>query len=108
MNTATNRDIAQLEDEIVDEFAVLEDPLTQYEYLIDLGKKLPQLDEQYRNEDNIVKGCQSIVYLNSTFSEGRMYYAADSNTVITKGIIALLIRVLSGQRPVDIIGAKLD
>src|SRR5688500_6691659 len=95
--------MASTQSAIIEEFQLLEDPLMQYEYLIDLGKRLPPLLDQYRTEENLVRGCQSIVYLHSEFRDGKMIYSADSNTVITKGIIALLIRVLSGQKPDDIV-----
>lgn len=99
--------MASIQEEIVDEFSLFDDPMMQYEYLIDLGKKMPPLDEHHKTDENIVKGCQSIVYLHSEFKDGKVYFKADSNTVITKGIIALLIRVLSGREPDEIINADL-
>lgn len=100
-------DIQQIENDIVDEFSLFDDPMDRYDYIIDLGKDLAPLDEQYRTEDNIVKGCQSKVWLHPRFEGNRVYFDADSNTVITKGIIALLVRVLSGQKPQDILDAEL-
>jgi cysteine desulfuration protein SufE len=99
--------IKQTEEEIISEFALFDDPMDRYEYLIEIGKKLSELDEQYKTEENIVKGCQSKVWLHSFFKDGKIYFEADSNTVITKGIIGLLVRVLSGQTPDDIINAEL-
>ena len=92
---------------IVDEFSLFEDPMDKYDYIIDIGKQLPPLDEQYRTDEYIVKGCQSKVWLHPYTEGGKVYYQADSNTVITKGIIGLLTRVLSGQKPQDIVDTEL-
>jgi cysteine desulfuration protein SufE len=102
-----SQEIDKIEEEIIEEFSFFDDPLMQYDYLIDLGKKLPPLSEKYKTDDNVVKGCQSTVWVASENKDGRVYYFADSNTVITKGIIALLVRVLSGRKPDDVIEAKL-
>jgi cysteine desulfuration protein SufE len=80
----------------------------KYEYIIDLGKKLPPLDDQYKRDENKVKGCQSTVWLVADYKDGRIYYKAESDAVIVKGLISMLIRVLSGQTPDDIINTKLD
>jgi cysteine desulfuration protein SufE len=77
-------------------------------YIIDLGKKLPPLDDQYKRDENKVKGCQSTVWLVADYKDGRIYYKAESDAVIVKGLISMLIRVLSGQTPDDIINTKLD
>jgi len=100
--------ITVIQKQIVEDFALFEgDAMGQYEYIIDLGKELPPLDEQYKTEDNIVKGCQSTVWLHA-FSEGdKVRFQADSNTIITKGIIALLVKVLDNQTPTDIKDAEL-
>jgi len=100
--------IHEIEQEIISEFSMFDDPMDRYEYLIEIGKKMPDLDEQYKTEENIVKGCQSKVWLHSYFKDGMIYFEADSNTVITKGIIGLLVRVLSGQSPDVVINAELD
>lgn len=100
-------EMASIEEEIVEEFSLFDDPMMQYEYLIDIGRKLPSMPEELQTEANRVKGCQSTVFLHSTFDGKRMYFQADSNTVITKGIIALLVRVLSGQTPRDVLSAEL-
>lgn len=101
-------DIPTIEQEIVEEFALFDDPMMQYEYIIDLGKKLPPMPEAHQTEENIVKGCQSTVYLHSAYDGERMHYEADSNTVITKGIIALLVRVLDQQTPEAVVNAPLS
>ena len=100
--------IKEIEDEIVDEFSMFEDPMDKYEYIIDIGKQLPQMDEHYLKDENLVKGCQSKVWLYPYVEDGMVFYHADSNTVITKGIIGLLTRVLSGQKPQDIVDAELN
>jgi len=94
--------IAAIEDEIVSEFDLFDDQMQKYEYIIDLGKKLPPLDPKYMEDDFLVKGCQSKVWLHAYKKDDRIFFEADSNSSITKGIIALLIRVLSGQKPADI------
>lgn len=99
--------IAETEAEIAEEFALFDDQMDKYEYLIDIGKKLPPLDSKYTTDDFLVKGCQSKVWLHAYEKEGRIFFEADSNTAITKGIIALLVRVLSGQKAADILTAQL-
>jgi cysteine desulfuration protein SufE len=100
--------IAEIEKEIVEEFSLFDSWDDKYEYIIDLGKKLPPLDAQHKNDDNKVKGCQSSVWLAADFNDGRIYYKADSDAVIVKGLISMLIRVLSGQSPEDIVNARLE
>ena len=92
--------INEIQDEVVEEFAIFDQWMDKYEYIIDLGKKLPLIDDQYRHEENLVPGCQSRVWLHAELDQDRVYFTADSDAIITKGIIALLIRVLSGQ-PAD-------
>ncbi len=99
--------IEKEQDTIIDEFSNFTDWSDKYEYLIDLGKALPPLDEQYKTEAHLVKGCQSKVWLHAELQGDRVFLFADSDTVITKGIIALLIRVLSGQKGTDIDKADL-
>lgn len=99
--------IADIEAEIVAEFGLFDDPMDKYEYLIDIGKGLPDLSEAYKTEENLVKGCQSKVWLHTSMDGDTVRYEADSNTVITKGIIGLLVRVLSGQKPEDIVKTDL-
>ena len=80
----------------------------KYEYIIDLGKKLPPLDDQFKKDENKVRGCQSTVWLVADYRDGRVFYKAESDAVIVKGLISMLIRVLSGQTPDDIVNARLD
>lgn len=101
------KSIAEIEDEIVEEFDLFDDQMDKYEYIIDLGKKLPALDAKYATDDFLVKGCQSKVWLHASKNDGTILFEADSNTAITKGIIALLVRVLSNQKPTDILNAQL-
>lgn len=100
--------IAETEKEIVEEFSLFDSWDDKYEYIIDLGKKLPPLDAAHKKDENKVKGCQSTVWLAADFEAGRVVYKADSDAVIVKGLISMLIRVLSGHRPDDIINARLD
>lgn len=102
------KSIAEIEDEIVEEFDLFDDQMDKYEYIIDIGKKLPALDYKYQTDDFLVKGCQSKVWLHAYEKDGRIFFEADSNTAITKGIIALLVRVLSGQNSKDIISSPLS
>jgi cysteine desulfuration protein SufE len=95
--------IAQKEKELIEEFELFNDWMDKYEHIIDQAKSLPLIHTQYKTDEYLVKGCQSKVWLNATFENGRVNYTADSDAVITKGIIALLIRVLSGEKPEDII-----
>ncbi len=100
--------INEIQDEIIDEFSLFGDWMERYEYIIDLGKNLPLIDEQYKTDDYLVRGCQSRVWLHARLDEqGKVQYTADSDAVITKGIIALLIRVLSGHAPREILDAEL-
>lgn len=99
--------IAEIEDEIVAEFDLFDDQMEKYEYIIDIGKKLPALDAAYMTDDFLVKGCQSKVWLHASEKDGLLYFEADSNSTITKGIIALLIRVLSGKTATEIANAQL-
>ena len=102
------KSIEEIENEIVDEFSLFDSWDEKYEYIIDLGKKPAPLDEQYKKDENKVKGCQSTVWLVADYRDGRVYFKAESNSVIVQGLISLLIRVLSGQKPDDIVAAKLN
>lgn len=99
--------IAEIENEIVEEFELFDDQMDKYEYIIDIGKKLSPLNSKYQTDDYLVKGCQSKVWLHAYETDGKIFFEADSNTAITKGIIALLVRVLSGQKATDVINANL-
>lgn len=100
--------ITEIQEEIIADFDIFEDWMQKYEYLIDLGKELPSIDEKYKLDENLIKGCQSRVWLHVEAKNGKLFYYADSDAIMTKGIIALLIRVLSGQRASDIANADLD
>lgn len=99
--------IQHIEDEIVEEFELFDDQMDRYEYIIDIGKKLQPIDAKYTTDDFLVKGCQSKVWLHAYEKDGKLFFEADSNTAITKGIVALLVRVLSGQSAADIKSADL-
>jgi cysteine desulfuration protein SufE len=100
--------IEATENEIVEEFEMFEDWIQKYEYLIDLGKSLPLIDDKYKTEDNLIKGCQSQVWMHSELNDGKVVYTADSDAIITKGMVALMIRVLSNHSPEEIINSRLD
>ena len=102
------RTIEATENEIVEEFSLFDSWDDKYEYIIDLGKRLPTLDDQYKKDENRVRGCQSTVWLTADYENGKIFYKADSDAVIVKGLISMLIRVLSGQEPDKIINANLD
>lgn len=100
--------IKETEQQIVDEFSLFTDWLDKYEYLIDLGRSLPIIKESGREEKNLIKGCQSRVWLAADYSDGKIWFTADSDAIITKGIISLLVRVFSGRTPQEIIDADLN
>ncbi|HMQ46082.1 MAG TPA: SufE family protein [Saprospiraceae bacterium] len=99
--------INDIQDTIAEEFALFGDWMEKYEYIIDLGKELPLIEPQYKDEDHLIRGCQSKVWLHADYRDGKIGFTADSDAVITKGIIALLIRVLSNQTPEAIANADL-
>jgi cysteine desulfuration protein SufE len=100
--------IQEIQSEIVDEFAMFDDWMERYEYIIELGKNLPLIDEKLKTDDNIIKGCQSKVWLNGTQKDDTIVFTADSDAILTKGIIAILIRTFSHQKASDILEADLD
>jgi len=100
--------IKEIQEEIIEEFEVFDDWMQKYEYLIDLGKELPLINEKHKTEDNLIKGCQSRVWLYAEEKNGKIIYTADSDAIMTKGIIAILIRILSNQAPPEITGANLN
>ncbi|MDR2937349.1 MAG: SufE family protein [Prevotellaceae bacterium] len=102
-----NYSISEIQSQIVEDFSVFTEWLDKYAYLIELGKTLEPYNEKHKAEQNLIQGCQSRVWLNAELVEGKIIFTADSDAIITKGIIALLIRVFSGQAPQDIIGAEL-
>lgn len=99
--------IQETEKEIVEEFALFDSWDDKYEYIIDLGKKLPPLDAIHKTDDNKVRGCQSTVWLVASYKDGKVFFEAESDAVIVKGLISMLIRVLSGHTPDEIVEAKL-
>ena len=99
--------IPEIEEQIINEFANFDEWLDKYSYLIELGKDCPAIDERDKTESNLIKGCQSRVWLSCRYDDGKLYFAADSDAVITKGIITLLIRTFNGQTPQDILDADL-
>lgn len=101
------RSIQEIEEEIIDNFSLFDTWEEKYEYIIELGKKLPLLDDKHKVEENIIKGCQSTVWLTAREEDGRVYYEADSDAVIVKGLISMLIQVLSGQPAEEILEAKI-
>ncbi|WP_417443377.1 SufE family protein [Joostella sp.] len=100
--------IQEIQNDIVDEFSMFDDWLQRYEYMIELGKSLPLIDEDYKTEDNIIKGCQSKVWVHAELEGDKLVFTADSDAIITKGIIAILVRAFSNQSPKDIIEANTD
>jgi len=100
--------IEDIQDEIVSEFLIFDDWMDKYNYLIELAKDLPIIDPKLKMEDYVIRGCQSKVWLNAEYVNGKIIYSADSNAIITKGIISLLIRVLSNRSPKEIMDADLD
>ena len=99
--------INEAQDEIIGEFSVFDEWLDKYEYLIELSGSLPAIGEEHRNEQFLIRGCQSRVWVDAELRDGKIYFTADSDAIITKGSIALLIRVLSGRTPQEIVGSDL-
>ncbi len=100
--------IKEIQEEIIDEFSMFDDWMQRYEYMIELGKSLPLIEDNYKTDDNIIKGCQSKVWVHAELDSDKLVFTADSDAIITKGIIAILIRVFSNQRPSDIIAADTE
>lgn len=100
--------IKEVQDEIIDEFLMFDDWAERYEYIIDLGKSLPMIDEQYKTDANLIRGCQSKVWLHAEQNDGKIEFTADSDAILTKGVIAIMIRVFSGQNSQDILDASTD
>ena len=100
--------INKVQQEIIDEFNMFEDWMQKYEYIIDMGKELIPIEEKHKVEKNLIRGCQSRVWLHAELKGDRIVFHGDSDAIMTKGIVALLLRVLSKQKPNDIIKSKLD
>ena len=101
------RSIHEIQDEIIDEFSMFDDWMQRYEYMIELGKSLELVDEKYKTDEYTIKGCQSNVWVFAELKDQLIQFTADSDAIITKGIIALLLRVFSGQKPKDILDTEL-
>lgn len=99
--------IDQIQDEIIDEFSEVDDWMDRYAMIIDLGNQLPAIDTEYKTPQHLIEGCQSRVWLNAEERDGKVYFTADSDAIIVKGIIALLIKVLNGHTPREILDSKL-
>jgi cysteine desulfuration protein SufE len=99
--------IEEREQELVEEFALYPDWMGRYEHIIELGETVPKIEEKYKNEDHLVRGCQSKVWLHSELKDNRIYYTADSEALITKGLVAMVVRILSGHTPEEIVNAPL-
>lgn len=97
--------IQEKQQEIIEEFSLFDDWMQRYEYMIELGKSLPLIPAEFKTEDNIIKGCQSKVWVHAQLDEDKLQFSADSDAIITKGIIAILIRTFSNQHPKDILDA---
>lgn len=99
--------IDRIQDEIIEEFSEVDDWMDRYAMIIDLGNSLPAIEEKYKTPGHLIEGCQSRVWLNAEYRDGHVYYTADSDAIIVKGIISLLIKVLNGHTPDEIIGSDL-
>ncbi|MBI4947503.1 MAG: SufE family protein [Bacteroidetes bacterium] len=100
--------IQKIENEIIDEFSIFEDWMGKYEHIIEMGRSLPIIEEKYKTDDRLIKGCQSKVWLRSDLKDGKIFFTADSDAIITKGLVAMMVRVLSGHTPDEILAAKMD
>ena len=99
------KSISEVEQEIISEFEILPEWMDKYEYIIDLGKSMPIIDESKKQNSNLIKGCQSRVWLDATNRDGKIYFTADSDAIITKGIISLLIKIYNGRTPEEILNS---
>ncbi|MFT6880992.1 MAG: cysteine desulfuration protein SufE [Psychromonas sp.] len=99
--------IHELQEDIIENFDLFDDWEGKYEYIIDLGKTLPTMDEEHKNDHNIIKGCQSVVWLHARTVDGKVFFEADSQAIIVKGLVSMLLKVLSGHRAEDILNADL-
>lgn len=105
--TTHMKTIDEIQDEIIDEFSVFDDWMDKYALLIDLGNSLPPIEEKYKTNENLIEGCQSRVWLQADYRDGRIWFEAESDAIIVKGIVSLLVRVLSGRTPDEILNADL-
>ena len=100
--------ISELQEQVVSEFSLFDDWMDKYNYLIEIGKSIPMIDESYKTDQYVITGCQSKVWLHADYRDGKIFFSADSDAIITKGIVNLLIRVLSGHTPDEILNADMD
>ena len=101
-------EIKKIQEEIIDEFSMFDDWMQRYEYIIELGKNLPLIKEEFKTDENVIKGCQSKVWLQGEMVDDKVVFTADSDAILTKGIIAILIRVFSNQKAEDILNADMS
>jgi cysteine desulfuration protein SufE len=99
--------IKEIQEEIIDEFSMFDDWMERYEYIIELGKSLPLIEETFKLDENLISGCQSKVWLHSEIEHESLKFTADSDAILTKGIVAILLRVFNNQKPADILSAEL-
>lgn len=99
--------INEIQDELIEDFSFFDDWMAKYEYIIQLGKELPLIEESYKKPDYLIKGCQSQVWLRADQTEGKVHFTADSDAIITKGLVSLMVKVLSGHSPEEIADAEL-
>lgn len=99
--------INEIQDELIDEFSMFGDWMEKYEYIIQLGKELPLIKEEYKQPENLIRGCQAQVWLHADFQDGRVHFTADSDAIITKGLVSMVVRVLSGHSAEEIINSEL-
>ena len=100
--------IPELQEQVVSEFSLFDDWMDKYNYLIEMGRSIPIIDENYKTDQYVITGCQSKVWLHADYRDGKIFFSADSDAIITKGIVNLLIRVLSGHTPDEILNADMD
>jgi cysteine desulfuration protein SufE len=99
--------IKEIQEEIIDEFSMFEDWMERYEYIIEIGKSLPLINDEFKKDENLIVGCQSKVWLHSEIQNNKLHFTADSDAILTKGIVALLLRIFNNQAPKDILDANL-
>lgn len=99
--------INEIQDELIEDFSFFDDWMAKYEYVIQLGKELPLIDEEFKKDEYLIKGCQSKVWLYADHREGKLLFTADSDAIITKGLVALMVKVLSGHTPHEIVESEL-
>lgn len=99
--------INEIQDELIEEFSLFGDWMEKYEHIIQMAKELPMIDEQYKQDENLIKGCQAKVWLHADFRDGNIFFSADSDAIITKGLVSMVVRVLSNHTPKEIVQSDL-